>query len=178
MVPLSRSMTMLRRVSLTAALALLASCAAIQVPLEPRSYYALGNDPGWTLEIGRRIKFAASPGNTYVEVPSPALLRSVYGRRYATDRIIVDMHPAVCIDSRSGLAFEDTVLVTTSNLTVRGCGGNRVPLLDGGDPGDRGTRRCGVFGRSGISNWREASLHSAPEEAESECPLRVESRRS
>jgi uncharacterized membrane protein len=175
---LSGSTTVLRRASVAAALVLLPSCAAVQIPTEPRGYYALGNDPGWTLEIGRRIKFAASPGNTYVEVPSPALLRSVYGRRYATDRIIVDMHPAVCIDSRSGLAFEDTVQVTTSNLTVRGCGGKRVPLLDGGDPSGPGTPRCGVFGRLGISNWREASLHLGPDEAESECPRRVGSRRS
>ncbi len=121
---------MLRRTSLTAALVLLPSCAVVQMPAEPRSYYALGNDPGWTLEIGRRIKFAASTGDTYVDVPSPAFLTSVYGRRYATHRIIVDIEPAVCVDSRSGLAFEDTVLVTTSKVTVRGCGGKRVPLLD------------------------------------------------
>lgn len=121
---------MLRRTSLTAALVLLSSCAGFKIPTEARSYYALGNDPGWTLEIGRQIKFAASTGNTYVDVASPAFLRSVYGRRYATDRIIVDIEPAVCVDSRSGLAFEDTVLVTTSKVIVRGCGGKRVPLLD------------------------------------------------
>lgn len=123
-------MTMLRTTSPAAALVLLASCATVQMPAKPGSYYALGNDPGWTLEIGRRIKFAASPDNTYVDVPAPVRLRSVYGRRYATDRIIVDMSPAVCVDSRSGIAFEDTVLVTTPRLVVRGCGGKRVPLLD------------------------------------------------
>ncbi|HEV2080064.1 MAG TPA: hypothetical protein VGR19_09260 [Allosphingosinicella sp.] len=88
------------------------------------------------------------------------------------------MQPVVCIDSRSGLAFEDTVQVTTSNLTVRGCGGERVPLLDGGDPSGPGTLRCGVFGRLGISNSREASLDFGADEAESQCPLRVKSRRS
>lgn len=130
MVPFSRSRTMLRSFSLAAALTLLASCATVQMPANRATYYALGNDPGWTLEIGRRIKFAAGPDNTYEDVPAPVLLRSVYGLRYATDRIIVDIEPAICVDSRSGIAFEDTVRVTTSKLIVRGCGGKRVPLLD------------------------------------------------
>jgi len=121
---------MLRSITLMAALASLASCTTVRVPAKPGSYYALGNDPGWTLEIGRRIKFAAGPYNTYVDAPAPVLLRSVYGRRYATDRIIVDVEPAVCVDSRSGIAFEDTVRVTTPRLIVSGCGGRRVPLLD------------------------------------------------
>jgi len=121
---------MVRKATLTAVLASLTSCSALQMPAKRTSYYALGNDPGWTLQIGRGITFAASTGNTYVETPAFALYRLVNGRRFATDRIIVDVFPAVCVDSRSGIAFADRVVVTTSNVTFRGCGGKRVPLLD------------------------------------------------
>lgn len=125
----SLAKNMLRGTLLVAMSATLASCAGLKQPQGPRSYYALGNDPGWTLEIGRRIKFAAAPDSTYVDVPHPGPAKSLYGWQYATHRIIVDVEPGVCVDDRSGIAFEDTVRVVTSSLIVRGCGGKRVPLL-------------------------------------------------
>jgi uncharacterized membrane protein len=113
-------------------LAALAACAGTDSPFRPvETYNALGHDPGWLLTIDRaRLRFVTSSPATNLESLRPAAEFSPLGRRYRTDRLTIDIARQPCNDSRSGIAFAETVVVVSSGYTYRGCGGERTPLLD------------------------------------------------
>ena len=117
---------------------LLAGIAALAGCTDPgegwrarESYQALGHDPGWILTIqDRRLKFVTSSPDTLIEVPAPLFEVSPLGRRYASQRLLLEIGHRPCNDTRSGVAFSDHVLIVVDGITYRGCGGKRVPLLD------------------------------------------------
>ena len=115
-----------------APLAALAACAGTESPFSRApAYSALGHEPGWTLTIeGLRLRFVTSSPVTNLESPVPIVQLSPLGRRYSTDRLVLDVSSQPCNDARSGVAFADTVAVTAGGYVYRGCGGERVPLLD------------------------------------------------
>lgn len=109
----------------------LAGCAATnhEVPTgTPQvEYSALGQEPGWTLRIDRdRIAYAGDGGRTRIAATRPPAQATATGRRYATDRMVVDIAPGACRDGMSGRGFADSVAVTARGRTVRGCGGERL----------------------------------------------------
>jgi uncharacterized membrane protein len=113
-------------------LAALSACAGTDNPLRRAgSYHALGHEPGWLLTVERkRLRFVTSSPATNLEVPRPIPQISPLGRRYSSDRLTIDIASQPCNDIRNGMAFSDTVLVTAGGYNYRGCGGDRVPLLD------------------------------------------------
>ena len=113
-------------------LAALAACVGRENPFRPvDTYSALGHEPGWVLTIDKaRLRFVTSSPPTNLEMLRPILQLSPLGRRYATDRLVVDIASTPCNDIPSGIAFADTVVVTTGGYSYRGCGGERLPLLD------------------------------------------------
>jgi uncharacterized membrane protein len=95
------------------------------------TYHALGHEPGWLLTMEKsKLKFVTSRPYSVLEGPRPLAQISAIGRRYSTDRVTLDIFAQPCSDTRSGIAFSDTVIVTANGNTYRGCGGERVQLLD------------------------------------------------
>jgi len=94
------------------------------------AFRALGNEPGWTLEIepGQRMVFLGDYGATRVTTPVPApAMDPATGRTtyHATTEahdleVLVDDEP--CADDMSGELFEVTVTVRSNERTYHGCG--------------------------------------------------------
>lgn len=122
----------MRPVSALLCLAALGGCAGARDDFRPaESYGALGSRPGWLLTIAKaRLSFVSSRDNRRIEIPRPIPQATATGRRFAGEGISIDIVNRPCNDDRSGIAFADTVTVAIGGATYRGCGGERVPLLD------------------------------------------------
>jgi len=96
-------------------------------------FRAVGNEPGWYLEIREGTPFAAIDlvadyGNLYYSFPNGRLepgpregsLR--YAAALGAHRIVVTLEPAECRDAMSGERFETAVEVRIDHDTYRGCG--------------------------------------------------------
>ena len=106
-----------------------AACAvpAITTPPPDSEYYrALGQEPGWNVTIQNgEIRYVGDYGETRITVPRPEPRNTFNGRRYETDRLVVDITYSRCNDSMSGHGYEHQVMVIADGTTVRGCGGDR-----------------------------------------------------
>jgi uncharacterized membrane protein len=113
-------------------LAVLTACSGTVGSLrQAESYHALGHEPGWVLTIENgKLRFVTSSPPTNIETLRPLPEISPLGRRYSTDRLTLDIAAQPCNDARSGIAYSDTVVVTAGGYSYRGCGGDRVPLLN------------------------------------------------
>lgn len=114
---------------------LLAAGCMTAAPSAEQSYRALGQEPGWTLEIGaERISYAGDYGETRIALPTPMSRPTYNGHRYDTGpgahRLQVDVTHTLCHDGMSGRAFADSVIVVADGKEVQGCGGARVPGKD------------------------------------------------
>jgi putative lipoprotein len=90
---------------------------------------ALGNEPGWTLEVGpgSAITWVTAYGQERHDYPNAlasgdAAAGFVYTATDATGEIKVTVRPAACKDDMSGEAFDLQVTVTTGGRDYRGCG--------------------------------------------------------
>jgi len=124
------------RLSIFAALApaLAASACAYPVLTEPGNptdpalehYTARGQEPGWLLTIHEgRMDYVGNYGEVRITVPRPDPRPSFNGRRYETQRLIVDVTYSRCNDAMSGHGYEHQVMVIADGRTFRGCGGRR-----------------------------------------------------
>jgi hypothetical protein len=77
-----------------------------------------------------RFSFVTSSPKAVLESPLPLAQATPLGRRFANDRLTVEITNQPCNDVRSGIAFADTVVVLANGYSYRGCGGERVPLLN------------------------------------------------
>lgn len=92
------------------------------------SYFAMGTEPGWTLEITpQRLNYAGDYGAKTIAVANPGARPSFNGERYVSDRLSVDITHSECNDGMSDRRFADTVTVTADGVTQRGCGGAILP---------------------------------------------------
>ena len=111
-----------------------AACAYPAVTTPPpavESYRALGQEPGWTLTIGRgRIDYVGDYGETRISAPQADPRTTSNGRRYEAGRLVVDIVYARCNDAMSGHGYEHQVMVIADGTIVRGCGGARRPDWD------------------------------------------------
>lgn len=121
----------MHRFALLLALPALTGCVpAAEPPQGPRpaAYFALGTEPGWTLEITpERLQYNGDYGETKIAVPNPGARPSFNGERYVTDRLTVDVTHGECSDGMSERRYRDTVTVTADGKSVKGCGGGTVP---------------------------------------------------
>lgn len=97
-------------------------------------FRALGQEPGWYLEIddGTRITLVADYGERKVVTPAPAPVVEGGGARTTYDvrtdshtlSVVVHREPAdrPCRDGMSGFAIGETVIVRLDTTTYRGCG--------------------------------------------------------
>ena len=121
---------MIRFTPLLAFPALAACVPAAEPPQGPKpaAYFALGTEPGWTLEITpERLNYAGDYGETKIAAANPGARPSFNGERYVTDRLTVDVTHGECSDGMSDRRYRDTVTVTADGKTVKGCGGGILP---------------------------------------------------
>jgi heat shock protein HslJ len=92
-------------------------------------FYAAGNEPGWTLEIGtEEIVFQTNYGQETYRFPTPEpevdpeKLRTVYRVQSAGHDLVVEILGLACADNMSGEKFESTVQITFDGRTHPGCG--------------------------------------------------------
>ena len=94
--------------------------------LDGADFRAVGNEPGWNLEIleGSRIVLVADYGASRVErpLPQPTMERDARTTLWNAGELIVEVIGRPCRDSMSGESFESTVVVTWGEQTLRGCG--------------------------------------------------------
>ena len=90
-------------------------------------YRALGQEPGWYLEIdhGAALRLVYDYGerelNAAAPMPATSGTRTIY--EIATpERLVVTIERRPCSDIMSGLPFPDTVTVTLAGRELRGCG--------------------------------------------------------
>jgi len=110
---------------------------ALQVaaPL-PLPFAAVGNEPGWRLEItADTISLVADYGATKVSMRARPAEPVPGGRRYAGNAdgrvMVVTVLDRVCADDMTGMPRPNTVTVTLDEEALRGCGGEPASLLRG-----------------------------------------------
>jgi putative lipoprotein len=91
-------------------------------------YRAVGQEPGWAVEIheGVEIRFETDYGETRATAPAPAPQvdggRRTYRARTAAHEIIVQIDRTPCEDSMSGEPFPTTATVWLDGREHLGCG--------------------------------------------------------
>jgi putative lipoprotein len=94
--------------------------------LDGADFRAVGNEPGWHLEIlqGQRILLVADYGASHTELPlpEPSIDSEARITRWDAGELILEVIGRPCRDTMSGESFESTVVVTWGERTLRGCG--------------------------------------------------------
>lgn len=89
-------------------------------------FRAVGNEPGWHMEIrnGDRINFVYDYGDRELEVPAPEPQVDADRRRseYFTGTLYVLIAGEPCNDTMSGEAFESRVTLRLDGREFHGCG--------------------------------------------------------
>lgn len=98
---------------------------------DSQDFTALGQEPGWHLEIvsGKQITFTYDYGESKFVSPAPAPRTEttggvrIYDTNTASGSLRVEIDPTPCADVMSGQPFPATVTVTLNGRSFRGCGG-------------------------------------------------------
>ncbi len=94
--------------------------------LNGADFRAIGNEPGWNLEIHEmnRVVLVTNYGASRVEVALPESVTDNEARstRWDAGDLVLELVGQTCHDSMSGEAFETKVVVTWQGRTLRGCG--------------------------------------------------------
>lgn len=96
-------------------------------------YRAVGQEPGWTVEVDeeRRIQFVGDYGSTRVATPAPppatetaaaGANRVTYTARTAAHTLVLEVVRQACRDDMSGEAFPTTAVLRLDGREYRGCG--------------------------------------------------------
>ncbi len=94
------------------------------------AFRAVGNEPGWLLEItnGERIRLLLDYGQRELVVPDPGYetdqerRRTLYHAITDSTDVIVTIEGRPCADTMSDETFESTVTVDVDGRILRGCG--------------------------------------------------------
>ncbi len=94
--------------------------------LDGADFRAVGNEPGWSLEIfeKNRAVLVTGYGASRIErlLPQPAVNQQARTTRWDAGDMIVELTGKTCHDSMTGEPFETTVVVIWNGQTLRGCG--------------------------------------------------------
>jgi len=104
-----------------------------------RDFRALGQEPGWQLEIrkGAEMRFTYDYGKGSAVTPaSPVRVDSSTGTRTyqavaEANDLRVEIVPVACTDAMSGRSFAATVTVTLNGRSFRGCGEELATAFQG-----------------------------------------------
>ena len=113
-------------------------------------FHAVGQEPGWTLDIGpREMRFSGAYGEGPVVQPTPRAINGFAGEIYQTLRLNVNVAHGQCRDGMSGRVWPDKVQVRADNRSFEGCGG----------PSDIASPPVTAGGPLAGSHWRVASVN-------------------
>ena len=94
--------------------------------LNGADFRAIGNEPGWNLEIHEmsRVVLVSDYGASRVEValPEPVTDNEARSTRWDAGELTLELIGDPCSDSMSGETFETKVVVIWQGKTLRGCG--------------------------------------------------------
>jgi len=97
--------------------------------LRGADYWAVGNEPGWTLELfSDSIRFVTAYGTDHYgfSTPEPEVdregRRAIYRARDSDHALTITITSGGCSDSMSGESFEGTVELSFDGTALRGCG--------------------------------------------------------
>ena len=94
--------------------------------LNGADFRAVGNEPGWHLEIreGNTLVLIADYGASRFEqpLPEPTVEPDARRTRWDTGELILEVMGRPCLDSMSGERFESQVVVTWGERILKGCG--------------------------------------------------------
>ena len=94
--------------------------------LDGADFRAVGNEPGWNLEIREKIRLflVTDYGTTRVELtlPEPTVDSATRTTRWETGELTLEIFDHPCTDSMSGESFDVRAVVTWKGKTLRGCG--------------------------------------------------------
>jgi heat shock protein HslJ len=134
----------------------------LQLPGGPQTFVAVGNEPGWRLDIGGGLMLlTADYGATTMSMPAPAPEPIPGGRAYAGESagrpVRVTVLDRICHDTMTGMPRPATVSVEYDGRKLDGCGGEPASLLRGawvvesidGAPSIRDARPTIAFGVDG-----------------------------
>ena len=129
-----------------------------QVGTETKAFRAIGNEPGWRLEItDTKMTFLANTGQTRLEVPTPAAETTSASKRYVAKTgghdLMVTIFDRTCTDTMSGMPYPNEVVVVFDGKQVKGCGGDPGALLQGAEWVVEDVNGTGIIDRS------RATLH-------------------
>jgi heat shock protein HslJ len=110
----------------------LTGCAASAPPAPlPASYLALGQEPGWTLEITpERLNYSGDYGATRLTEAHAGAAAQGAGRGFSGERIKVRIGAGPCSDSMSGRRYAEMVQLRVDGQMLKGCGGALLPPAD------------------------------------------------
>ncbi|WP_341503232.1 MliC family protein [Gallaecimonas sp. GXIMD4217] len=93
-----------------------------QSKLSGMDFRAVGNEPGWVLEIqGNRLLLVTDYGNTRIE--DSAEVREFGDQSlFKGQRLDVTLAPGPCVDDMSGQRFETKVTIRLAGQAMKGCG--------------------------------------------------------
>jgi len=100
----------------------------VDAKLRGADFRAVGNEPGWHLEIhgDAGITLVTGYGTRTVRVPPVApreeAARTVYHAETEAHDLTVELRPGPCFDDMSGARYATKVTVTVDGQTLRGCG--------------------------------------------------------
>ena len=118
-----------------AALPLALDGPAAHAPAAAKPYKALGTEPFWSLEMGRRWLVFDSMDGPEIRQKMPRARKTRYGHVYWTRRISVAIiRGQDCSDGMSDFIYRDDVTVTVDGTRFRGCGGPRTLAKGGSRP--------------------------------------------
>lgn len=123
----SAGAAMCRRTALAGiALLLFASGCTVGPSKAPPSaaYFAMGTEPGWTLEIaGDRLVYSGDYGTVRIAERARAVGAGDALRRLVGRRLDVTVRPGPCNDGMSDRVFPDQVVIVADGKRFVGCGG-------------------------------------------------------
>ncbi len=106
------------------------------------AYRAVGNEPGWRLDLDERtMRFTTQDGRALAGA-RPAAETSAAGirpafARYSTrldgEPVVATVYEELCADAMSGMPHPNRVVVKVGGTEYRGCGGEPARLLQGGE---------------------------------------------
>jgi heat shock protein HslJ len=116
-------------------------------------YHAVGEESGWTLDIGpREMRFSGPYGEGPIVQPTPRAINGFAGEIYQTPRLNVNVVHGQCRDGMSGRAWPDKVQVRADSRSFEGCGGpselGQAPVPGSGPLADSHWRVVSVNGRA------------------------------
>ncbi|MCB1856026.1 MAG: MliC family protein [Halieaceae bacterium] len=100
------------------------------------SFRAVGNEPGWMLEIlpGRQLVLVGDDGQLRLATPDPGAQEQGESRHYRAlteaGELQVEILQGACFDTVSGEAFPAVVTVSVNGRLLQGCGRELTPLVN------------------------------------------------